>query len=75
MCWTLDLHFFLYGIFLLISSVLKSVLKLIYICTLTRYEALFKQTDNDKDGFVSGVEIKNLFLQTGLQQNILAHIW
>ncbi len=40
-----------------------------------RYEALFKQTDNDKDGFVSGVEIKNLFLQTGLPQNILAHIW
>ena len=40
-----------------------------------RYEALFKQTDNDKDGFVSGVEIKNVFLQTGLPQNILAHIW
>jgi len=40
-----------------------------------RYEALFKQTDNDRDGFVSGLEIKNLFLQTGLPQNILAHIW
>ena len=40
-----------------------------------RYEALFKQTDSDKDGFVSGVEIKNLLLQTGLPQNILAHIW
>ena len=40
-----------------------------------RYEALFRQTDNDKDGYVSGVEIKNLFLQTGLPQNILAHIW
>ena len=26
-------------------------------------------------GFVSGVEIKNVFLQTGLPQNILAHIW
>ena len=40
-----------------------------------RYENLFKQTDSDKDGFVSGVEIKNLLLQTGLPQNILAHIW
>ena len=40
-----------------------------------RYEALFKQTDSDKDGYVSGVEIKNLLLQTGLPQNILAHIW
>lgn len=40
-----------------------------------RYEALFKQTDSDKDGFISGVEIKNVFLQTGLPQNILAHIW
>ena len=40
-----------------------------------RYKALFEQTDADKDGFVSGVEIKNIFLQTGLPQNILAHIW
>ncbi len=40
-----------------------------------RYGALFKQTDTDRDGFVSGVEIKNVFLQTGLPQNILAHIW
>jgi len=40
-----------------------------------RYNALFRQTDTDKDGFVSGVEIKNVFLQTGLPQNILAHIW
>lgn len=42
---------------------------------LFRYKALFEQTDNDKDGFISGVEIKNVFLQTGLPQNILAHIW
>merc|ERR1712018_841233 len=40
-----------------------------------RYNVLFKQTDSDHDGFVSGVEIKNVFLQTGLPQNILAHIW
>ena len=40
-----------------------------------RFNTLFKQTDTDGDGFVSGVEIKNVFLQTGLPQNILAHIW
>ena len=40
-----------------------------------RYNNLFKQTDTDRDGFVSGIEIKNVFLQTGLPQNILAHIW
>ena len=40
-----------------------------------RFQALFKQTDCDKDGFVTGIEIKNVFLQTGLPQNILAHIW
>ena len=40
-----------------------------------RFQALFRQTDTDRDGFVSGVEIKNVFLQTGLPQNILAHIW
>ena len=40
-----------------------------------RYNVLFKQTDSDHDGFVSGVEIKNVFLQTGLPQNILAHVW
>ncbi len=40
-----------------------------------RYNALFRQTDSDRDGFVSGIEIKNIFLQTGLPQNILAHIW
>merc|ERR1711953_172170 len=40
-----------------------------------RYNVLFKQTDSDKDGFVSGIEIKSVFLQTGLPQNIMAHIW
>ena len=40
-----------------------------------RFNTLFKQTDTDGDGFISGVEIKNVFLQTGLPQNILAHVW
>ena len=36
---------------------------------------MFVAADLDKDGFVSGVEIKDLFLQSGVPQNILAHIW
>lgn len=40
-----------------------------------RYDALFLQTDIDKDGFVSGPEIKDVFLQSGVPQQVLAHIW
>lgn len=29
----------------------------------------------DMDGFVSGSEIKDVFLQSGLPQGVLAHIW
>ena len=59
-----DLGWSLLALFVLISELCRG-----------RYKALFEQTDNDKDGFISGVEIKNVFLQTGLPQNILAHIW
>lgn len=38
-------------------------------------DALFSQTDADKDGFVSGLEIKDVFLQSGVPQKVLAHIW
>lgn len=38
-------------------------------------DALFQQTDADKDGFVSGMEIKDVFLQSGVPQQVLAHIW
>jgi epidermal growth factor receptor substrate 15 len=40
-----------------------------------RCEARFTLADKDRDGFVSGVEIKDIFLQSGLSQPILAHIW
>ncbi|KAK6643177.1 hypothetical protein RUM43_004680 [Polyplax serrata] len=40
-----------------------------------RADALFQQTDFDKDGFVSGFEIKDVFLQSGVPQPVLAHIW
>jgi epidermal growth factor receptor substrate 15 len=39
------------------------------------YDQTFKKADQDMDGFVNGAEIKDIFLQSGLPQNILAHIW
>ncbi|XP_014484049.1 PREDICTED: epidermal growth factor receptor substrate 15-like 1 isoform X2 [Dinoponera quadriceps] len=38
-------------------------------------EKLFLQADMDMDGFVSGLEIKDVFLQSGLPHTVLAHIW
>ncbi|XP_012276830.1 epidermal growth factor receptor substrate 15-like 1 isoform X2 [Orussus abietinus] len=38
-------------------------------------DKLFLQADMDMDGFVSGVEIKDVFLQSGLPQSVLADIW
>ncbi|XP_044004966.1 epidermal growth factor receptor substrate 15-like 1 isoform X2 [Aphidius gifuensis] len=38
-------------------------------------DKLFLKADMDMDGFVSGHEIKDIFLQSGLAQTVLAHIW
>nr|XP_021329126.1 epidermal growth factor receptor substrate 15-like 1 isoform X7 [Danio rerio] len=40
-----------------------------------RYDDIFLKTDTDLDGFVSGLEVKDIFMQSGLHQNLLAHIW
>uniref|UniRef100_A0A670KJQ9 Epidermal growth factor receptor pathway substrate 15 like 1 n=1 Tax=Podarcis muralis TaxID=64176 RepID=A0A670KJQ9_PODMU len=40
-----------------------------------RYDEIFLKTDLDLDGFVSGLEVKDIFMHSGLSQNILAHIW
>ncbi|XP_013108644.2 epidermal growth factor receptor substrate 15-like 1 isoform X2 [Stomoxys calcitrans] len=40
-----------------------------------RFEAMFREADRDKDGLVSGLEVKNVFLQSGVPQKMLAHIW
>jgi len=40
-----------------------------------KYSELFTQTDVDKDGFVSGLEIKHVFLSSGVPQRVLADIW
>ncbi|KAL3868078.1 hypothetical protein ACJMK2_040915 [Sinanodonta woodiana] len=39
------------------------------------YDVMFRKADIDMDGFVSGQEIRSIFLQSGLQPNVLAHIW
>ncbi|XP_060849682.1 epidermal growth factor receptor substrate 15-like 1 isoform X2 [Rhopalosiphum padi] len=41
----------------------------------SRYDSMFLESDVDMDGFVSGPEIKDRFLKTGIHQSILAHIW
>nr|XP_033812379.1 epidermal growth factor receptor substrate 15-like 1 isoform X4 [Geotrypetes seraphini] len=40
-----------------------------------RYDDIFLKTDLDMDGYVSGQEVKDIFIQSCLSQNILAHIW
>lgn len=40
-----------------------------------KYQELFDKSDLDKDGLVSGSEIKDVFLKSGLPTNMLAHIW
>lgn len=40
-----------------------------------QFDELFHKTDSDKDGFVSGTEIKGIFLKSGLPQAVLAKIW
>ncbi|XP_069964511.1 epidermal growth factor receptor substrate 15-like 1 isoform X2 [Bactrocera oleae] len=42
---------------------------------LKRFEITFRDSDRDKDGLVSGLEVKNVFIQSGVPQNCLAHIW
>lgn len=42
---------------------------------LKRFEVMFRESDRDKDGLVSGLEVKNIFIQSGVPQKMLAHIW
>uniref|UniRef100_A0A8C9WE59 Epidermal growth factor receptor pathway substrate 15 like 1 n=1 Tax=Scleropages formosus TaxID=113540 RepID=A0A8C9WE59_SCLFO len=41
----------------------------------SRYDDLFLQTDTDLDGLVSGTQVKEIFMRSGLPQSLLAHIW
>nr|XP_036865402.1 epidermal growth factor receptor substrate 15-like 1 isoform X2 [Manis javanica] len=40
-----------------------------------RFDEIFLKTDLDLDGYVSGQEVKEIFMHSGLTQNLLAHIW
>lgn len=40
-----------------------------------RSDLIFAQSDLDKDGLVSGSEIKGVFMQSGIPQMCLAQIW
>ncbi|XP_073674667.1 epidermal growth factor receptor substrate 15 isoform X2 [Garra rufa] len=40
-----------------------------------KYDDLFAKTDSDMDGLVSGAEVRDIFLKTGLPSATLARIW
>ncbi|XP_064476952.1 epidermal growth factor receptor substrate 15-like 1 [Ornithodoros turicata] len=40
-----------------------------------KYDQLFVTVDTDKDGIVSGLDVRDVFLKTGLPQAVLAQIW
>ncbi|XP_067270218.1 epidermal growth factor receptor substrate 15 isoform X1 [Pseudorasbora parva] len=40
-----------------------------------KYDDLFIKTDSDMDGLVSGAEVRDIFLKTGLPSATLARIW
>ncbi|KAL6042636.1 hypothetical protein STEG23_029738 [Scotinomys teguina] len=40
-----------------------------------KYDEIFLKTDKDMDGYVSGPEVRETFLKTGLPSALLAHIW
>ncbi|KAM3719026.1 Epidermal growth factor receptor substrate 15-like [Dirofilaria immitis] len=41
----------------------------------TCYENSFQEADTDQDGFVSGTDVRDILLATGIQQNTLALLW
>uniref|UniRef100_A0A8C5GCZ0 Epidermal growth factor receptor substrate 15-like 1 n=1 Tax=Gouania willdenowi TaxID=441366 RepID=A0A8C5GCZ0_GOUWI len=40
-----------------------------------RYDEIFKKTDTDNDGLVTGGEVIEIFMQSSLSQTMLAQIW
>ena len=45
------------------------------VMTRQKYQTQFVNTDRGRTGFLAGAQARNLLLQTGLPQNILAQIW
>lgn len=40
-----------------------------------RYDGIFAASDADKDGLVSGLEVRDIFIKSGIPQMCLAQIW
>ncbi|CDQ88358.1 unnamed protein product [Oncorhynchus mykiss] len=57
-----------------LKSVQHSVNWVVPVTDRGRYDDIFLKTDLDVDGFVSGMEVKDIFMHSGLPQNLLAHI-
>uniref|UniRef100_A0A8C7RCE5 Epidermal growth factor receptor pathway substrate 15 like 1 n=1 Tax=Oncorhynchus mykiss TaxID=8022 RepID=A0A8C7RCE5_ONCMY len=58
-----------------LKSVQHSVNWVVPVTDRGRFDEIFLKTDLDLDGFVSGMEVKDIFMHSGLPQNLLAHIW
>ncbi|CDQ57905.1 unnamed protein product [Oncorhynchus mykiss] len=57
-----------------LKSVQHSVNWVVPVTDRGRFDEIFLKTDLDLDGFVSGMEVKDIFMHSGLPQNLLAHI-
>lgn len=40
-----------------------------------KYDTMFAMLDNNNVGYVTGLDVKDTLLRSGLPQNVLAHIW
>uniref|UniRef100_A0A8D3DHD6 Epidermal growth factor receptor pathway substrate 15 n=1 Tax=Scophthalmus maximus TaxID=52904 RepID=A0A8D3DHD6_SCOMX len=58
-----------------LKSVLSSVQWAVSAADKTKSDELFNKTDGDMDGLVSGPEVRDIFLKTGLPSATLARIW
>uniref|UniRef100_A0A6I8PJU5 Epidermal growth factor receptor pathway substrate 15 like 1 n=1 Tax=Ornithorhynchus anatinus TaxID=9258 RepID=A0A6I8PJU5_ORNAN len=58
-----------------IKQVQPAVNWVVPISDKVRYDEIFLKTDLDMDGYVSGQEVKEIFMHSGLSQSLLAHIW
>lgn len=73
--WKQSLPISQYCAFGFFPSILTPLQQVISPADKIKYDEIFVKTDKDMDGFVSGVEARELFLKTGLPSALLAHIW
>ncbi|KAM8874573.1 epidermal growth factor receptor substrate 15 isoform 2-T2 [Spinachia spinachia] len=58
-----------------LHAVPESAFWVVSLADKTKYDELFSKTDADMDGLVSGPEVRDIFLKTGLPSATLARIW